>query len=121
MADLIQIKGLHLRTIIGVGDEERRDRQDVMIDIDLQTDTRTSARSDDLEDSVDYRALTKRIIALVEGSNFHLVEKLASEIASLCLKDRRVKRARITVEKPLALRFARSVGVTVERERLNVR
>ena len=117
MADLIQIKGLHLRTMIGVGKEERRDRQDVMIDIDLHADMRAAGRSDDIRDSVDYRALTKRIIALVESSKFYLVEKLAAEIASLCLEDKRVERARVAVEKPLALRFARSVGVTVERGR----
>jgi FolB domain-containing protein len=117
MADQIHIKDLLLRAIIGINAEERRDRQDVLIDITLDADMRAAAQSDDIKDAVDYRSLTKRIIQLVENSQYYLVEKLAAEIAGLCLQDERVTRARVTVEKPGALRFARSVGVTVQRER----
>jgi len=117
MADQIQIKDLQLRTIIGINEEERRDRQDVLINIVLCADTRAAGASDDIDDAVNYRTITKRIIRLVEESQFCLVEKLAAEIATTCLQDPRVESARVRVEKPGALRFARSVGVEIHRPR----
>ncbi len=117
MSDEIQIRDLLLRTVIGINAEERRDRQDVLINVTLYTDTRPAGRSDRMEDSVNYRTIAKQIITLVESSQFYLVEKLAEEIAAVCLQDERVERARVSVEKPGALRFARSVGVTIERLR----
>ena len=116
VADKIHIKDLHLRTIIGINPEERRNKQDVLINITLITD-HSAAVSDDIHDVVNYRTLTKQIIALVEISQFLLVEKMALEIVAICLSDQRIERAIVTVEKPGALRFARSVGVTVERSR----
>lgn len=120
MTDQIQIKDLLLRTIIGINEEERRNRQDVLINLMLQVDTRPAGESDDIDQAVNYRTLTKRIIQLVETSQFYLVEKLAAEIAAICLDDPRVERVRVTVEKPGALRFARSVGVIIERGRHDV-
>jgi FolB domain-containing protein len=117
MIDQIHIKDLQLRTIIGVNADERRDRQDVLVNLVLYADTRPAGATDDIEQAVNYRTLTKQIIQLVETSRFYLVEKLAAEIAAICLSDARVERVRVTVEKPGALRFARSVGVTVERGR----
>ena len=113
--DQIHIKDLHLRTIIGINEEERRNRQDVLINLVMDVDMRRAGESDDIDDAVNYRTITKRIIQLVETSQFYLVEKMAAEIAAICLDDPRVERARVTVEKPGALRFARSVGVTIER------
>jgi FolB domain-containing protein len=117
MSDQIQIKDLLLRTIIGINEEERRNRQDVLINVTLYADTRAAGRSDDIDDAVNYRTITKQIIALVEQSSFFLVEKMAAEIAAICLSDPRVERARVRVEKPGALRFARSVGIEIERAR----
>lgn len=117
MTDQIHIKDLLLRTIIGINDEERRGRQDVLINLVLYADTRPAGESDDIDHAVNYRTLTKRVIQLVQTSQFYLVEKLAAEIAGICLGDPRVERVRVTVEKPGALRFARSVGVTIERGR----
>ena len=117
MSDQILIRDLHLRTIIGINDEERRNRQDVLINITLFADLRAAGRSDDIDDAVNYRTITKQVIRLVEESSFFLVEKLAHEIASICLADPRVERAQVRVEKPGALRFARSVGVEIERGR----
>ena len=114
--DLIHIKDLLLRTIIGINDDERRNKQDVLINITLTTD-HTDAASDNIEDVVNYRTISKEIISLVEGSQFFLVEKMGLKIADICLKDERVARAVVTVEKPGAVRFARSVGVTVDRTR----
>jgi 2-amino-4-hydroxy-6-hydroxymethyldihydropteridine diphosphokinase len=117
MNDQIQIKDLLLRAIIGINDEERRNRQDVLINIVLYADTRAAGASDDINDAVNYRSITKRVISLVESSRFFLVEKLAAEIAAICLDDARVRRATVRVEKPGALRFARSVGVEIDRTR----
>ncbi len=117
MTDHIEIKDLLLRTHIGATDEERRDRQDVLINVTLETDTRAAGLSDDIRDTVNYRTLNKRLIAHVEGTTFNLVEKLAEDLAALCLAEARVLRVRVTAEKPGALRFARSVGVTIERQR----
>lgn len=117
MTDRIHIGDLHLRCVIGANDWEREVRQDVLINIELRTDTRPAAATDELADAVDYRRLTKKVIAMVESSDFHLVEALAESIASLCLGDQRVHSAVVRVEKPAALRFARTVGVEIERGR----
>jgi dihydroneopterin aldolase/D-erythro-7,8-dihydroneopterin triphosphate epimerase len=117
VTDQIQIKDLLLRTVIGINEEERRNRQDVLINITLFADTRAAGASDDIDDAVNYRTITKQVIAMVESSRFFLVEKMAAEIASICLDDARVERVKVCVEKPGALRFARSVGVEIERAR----
>ena len=120
MTDRILIKDLFLRTIIGINDEERTERQDVLINLIVEAETRKAGNSDDIADAVNYRTLTKQVIELVENSRFLLVERLAEEIAKVCLADSRVERVSVTVEKPLALRFARSVGVSIERSRDDV-
>ena len=117
MPDRILIKDLLLRTIIGINDDERTNRQNVVVNVVLETDTRAAGRSDDIADAVNYRTITKQVIELVEGSQFLLVEKMAHEIARLCLVDERVDRVHVTVEKPAALRFADSVGISIERGR----
>lgn len=120
MPDYIDINDLHLRTIIGINPDERVNKQDVFINVTLETDCRPAAASDDIEDAVNYRDLCKEIIDLVEGSQFLLVERLADAIARACLQDQRIKWVRVRVDKPGALRFAQSVAVTVERDREDV-
>ncbi len=115
--DQIEISDLHLRAIIGVNPDERENRQDVLVNITLDVDTRPAAASDAIADAANYRTITKRVIDLVENSRFFLVETLAAAIARVCLDEQRAERARVSVEKPAALRFAASVGVTVERIR----
>jgi FolB domain-containing protein len=115
MTDTLIIKDLLVRTVIGVAEEERRDKQDVLISVALFTDTSVPGRSDDIDDAVNYRTVTKKILALAETSNFRLIERFAEEIASMCLREPHIAGVRVTVEKPGALRFARSVCVTIER------
>jgi dihydroneopterin aldolase/D-erythro-7,8-dihydroneopterin triphosphate epimerase len=115
--DRILIKDLMLRCVLGLGQEERREKQDVLINLILWTDLSPAAASDSIEDTVDYSALKKRIITLVEGSQYHLSETLADRIASLCLEQQAVQQVQVTVEKPTALRFAHSVGVEIIRSR----
>jgi FolB domain-containing protein len=118
MADALTIKDLLVRTVIGVSDEERRDKQDVLISIAVFTDTAGPEKTDDIADAVNYKTITKKVLALAEHSTFHLVERFAGEIATLCLAEPLVEGVRVTVEKPGALRFARSVSVTIERGRV---
>jgi len=121
MTDRIIIRDLLLRTIIGINGEERENRQDVVVNLTLEADLRPPGRSDDIADAVNYRTVTKQVIDLVENSRYYLVEKLAEEIAALCLRDDRVQRVTVSVEKPMALRFAKTVGVCIERSRDDVR
>jgi dihydroneopterin aldolase/D-erythro-7,8-dihydroneopterin triphosphate epimerase len=115
--DRILIKDLMLRCVLGLSDEERREKQDVLINLILWADLRPAIASDRIEDTVDYSAAKKQIIALVEGSHYHLAETLADRIATLCLEQKAVQQVQVTVEKPTALRFAHSVGVELIRKR----
>ncbi len=115
--DRIIISDLLVRSIIGVREDERKDKQDVLINLSLDVDLRKAGKSDRLEDSVDYRALNKKILHVAEGSTFYLVEALAQAVADICLDNPAVREARVRVEKPGALRFARSVGVEITRQR----
>ena len=113
--DMIHIRDLALRCIIGINDDERVNRQDVVINITLWADLRQACRSDDIHDTVDYKAVKQSVLRLVENSSFLLVEKLAQQIADTCLEAPRVERVRIQVEKPGALRFTRTVGIDIVR------
>ncbi len=114
--DRILISDLQARCIIGVNDDERREKQDVLINIAISADLRKAGKSDRFEDTVDYRAIKKRVLQIAESSSYHLVEALAEAIAEVCLEHPSVKLAQVRVEKPLALRFARTVGVEITRE-----
>ena len=116
-SDRIKITDLHLRAIIGINPDERKNLQDVLINIVLYVDSLPAAESDDISDSANYRTITKEIIKLVESSKFYLIEKLASEIATICLKSQQVETVSVNVQKPTALRFAKSVGITIERSK----
>ena len=115
--DLIHLRDLAVRCIIGIFPEERREKQDVIINITLECDCRPAARSDRIEDAVDYKRIKRSVLKMVELSEFQLVETMADRIAALCLAEPRVIAARVSVDKPNALRFARSVGVEIERRR----
>ncbi|NLG49820.1 MAG: dihydroneopterin aldolase [Chloroflexi bacterium] len=117
MADHVFIRDLLVRAIIGVNPDERKNRQDVLINVTLDVDTRAAGASDNLQDAVDYSALARQITALAEQSSYYLVEALAEAIARACLQDTRVAQVRVRVEKPGAVRFARSVGVEILRAR----
>src|SRR5215468_3096350 len=100
--DRIVIKDLMLRCVLGLSAEERREKQDVLINLILWTDFSPAIASDSIEDAVDYSALKKRIIAMVEESHYHLAETLADRIARVCLEQQSVQQVQVTVEKPTA-------------------
>lgn len=116
--DKIQIRDLMVRGVLGINPDERKNRQDILINITLWADTRAAANSDSIEDAVNYRTITKSVIAHVEEGAPMLVERLVSEIAKICFDaDSRIEAVEVSVEKPTALRFARSVGITIYRTR----
>lgn len=115
--DRIHIRDLAIRCIIGIYPEERETKQDVLINVTMETDLRAAGQSDAIEDTVDYKAIKRRILDAVEASSFQLIESIAEQSAMICLGDPRVQRVTVTVDKPGALRFARSVAVEVCRER----
>ena len=85
--DRILIQDLLVRCIIGVNEDERKQKQDVLINLTLTADLSKAGKSDRFEDTVDYRGIKKQVMALAENSQFHLVEALAEAIAALCLRD----------------------------------
>jgi FolB domain-containing protein len=109
----IHITDLHLRTIIGINDWERDKKQDVYLNIALQFDGAKASHSDKIQDTIDYKKLTKRIIAKVESSKYFLLEKLAAQVLNLIFEDKKVEAATVRIDKPMALRFAKSVSVTL--------
>ena len=111
--DKIFIKDLLLRCIIGINEFERREKQNVLINVILWVDLRDASKTDDMNKAVDYREINKKIIELVENSEFFLIEKLASKIGEVCLQHEGVMKVSVTVEKPGVLRYARSVGVEI--------
>ena len=113
----IRITDLRLKTIIGINDWERHVKQEVNINIIMELDVSKAAQSDDIKDTIDYKALKKKIMGFVKSSRFNLLERLAAEVLNIVMKDRRIKFACVKIDKPLALRFARSVSVEVSRKR----
>jgi dihydroneopterin aldolase len=116
-ADRIDIAGLTVPAVIGIFDWERKRRQRVVLDLTLWTDVRKAARSDSIEDALDYKKVSKRVLAFVGGSRCFLLERLAEEVASLLLREFGARKVRVRVEKPGALRHTRTVAVTVTRPR----
>jgi D-erythro-7,8-dihydroneopterin triphosphate epimerase len=115
--DRIFIRDLALRCIIGIYPEERREKQDVVINVVMECDLRKAGRSDELEDTVDYKSIKKAILKLVEKSHFQLIESLAENIADIALADEKVQQVSVTIDKPGALRFAKSSAVEITRSR----
>lgn len=115
--DKIIIRDLLLRGIIGINPDERVNMQDILINIVLYADISHAAASDSIEDAVNYKSITKRVIKHVEASSDQLVEKLVTDIARIILTEFPVERVQVRVEKPGALRFAKSVGIEIDRTR----
>lgn len=113
----IKIENLKLRTVVGIFEWEKEVKQDVVINIELNFDDNSAAESDKIEDTVDYKNLTKKVINFVENNSFNLIEKIAGGVGKIVMEDSRIAGAVIKVDKPGALRYADSVSVTFETER----
>lgn len=115
MQDIVFIEDLRVQTVIGVFDWEREIRQTVSIDLEMAFDIRTAAASDDIADTLDYKAVSKRLIRFVEQSDFQLVEALAERCAAIVLEEFPVRWLRLKLSKPGAVRGSSAVGVVIER------
>lgn len=114
---IIRIKDLSVRCIVGIKEDERANRQEVLVNAELEFDPERAISSDDIGAALNYRTITKRIIHEAEGSEFFLLESLAAMILRLIMEDPLVLRATVEVDKPHALRFARSVSVQLTARR----
>lgn len=116
--DRIYIRDLQLRCIVGIFEEERNALQDVILNIVIETDLRRAGATDRIEDTIDYKNLKKEVVEMVEASDFFLIERLAEAVAEISLRPEGVRRVIVTLDKPGALRFARSVAVEITREKI---
>lgn len=114
--DRILITDLRLRGIIGVNPTERETPQDLLVNLTLFVDLRKAGQSDDLNDTVSYSAVAKKVRAHVESAQRFTVETLAEDLARICLSFPGVERARVRVEKPAAVSGAAGAGVEIERK-----
>ncbi len=113
----IRVKALRLRTYIGFNPEEQEKLQDVVINVLIEYDALRAARSDQPEQALNYKVVTKRIIQLVESNRFLLLEKLVHDVLNCAMEHPAVERAEVEVDKPHALRFADSVSLTMSSHR----
>ena len=109
----IRVKDLRLRTYIGIKEEEINNKQDVLINLTILYPAVDSVRDNDIDHALNYRTITKAIIAHVEGNRFALLERLTQEILDLVMSHESVRYAEVEVDKPHALRFAESVSITL--------
>jgi FolB domain-containing protein len=115
--DQVFIRDLLVRGIIGINDWEREKPQDILINVTITADLSKAGESDNISDSINYRTIAKKAQTQAETAQRLTVEALAADIAKLCLEVPGVLKARVRVEKPNAVRFARSVGVEIERSK----
>lgn len=115
--DKIFLTALSAEAVIGIFDWERKVRQRIEIDLEMSIDLAAAARSDSIDDTLNYKSVAKRVHAFVEESRFQLIETLADHIARLVLAEYAIGRVRVTVHKPGAIRHSRDVGVVIERSR----
>ena len=115
--DKIIIHDLVARGIIGVNSDEREKPQEIVINIVLYVDLKQAGNTDQLDDTVSYSTIIKKIITHAESAKRYTVEALAADIAIICLMEEKVQKACVRVEKPGAVRFTQSVGVEIERSR----
>jgi len=112
---IIKIKSLWLRTFIGLNSDELINKQDVTIHIELETDISADVlENDEPDDILDYKIITKNVIDLVQNGRFKLLEVLTKRILDLVLSNKKIKWARVEVDKPHALRYSKSVSLTME-------
>ena len=118
--DRVFLRGLTAECVIGFIDWERRVKQTVVVDLELPVDCRQAAVSDDVTDTVDYKKVSKRVLAFIEASEFKLVETLAQRLALLILEEFSIEWIRLSINKPGAIRNSRDVGVSIERSRADL-
>ncbi len=114
---IIRIEDLKLRTIVGIYEWEKENKQDIVINVEIEFDGTKAIETDDIADTIDYKSITKKIITMVEESEFNLIERIAGEAIKIIMENEKVEKASVRVDKPGALRFTDSVSVTQTQER----
>ena len=117
LLDTVKIERLELDCIIGINPWERLTKQQITIDIEIDTDLTAAGKSDSIEDTINYRTIAKTVTTEIEKSDYGLVESIGAKIADICLEDDRVFSVRVTVRKPGAVRKASAVGIVIRRNR----
>jgi dihydroneopterin aldolase len=115
LVDRIYLEDLRVEAVIGIWEWERRVRQVISLDLELATDARRAAKTDEIADALDYKSIAKRVAAVVEQSEFRLVETLAETLARIVITEFGVSWLKLTVSKPGAIEGSRNVGIIVER------
>lgn len=113
--DIVYIKGLELKTVIGIYDWEKEIKQKITIDLEMASDIKKAAATDEIADALDYKSVSKRLISFVEDSEIQLIETLAEKIADIVLSEFGVSWLRLSLGKPGAVTGSRDVGVIIER------
>ena len=117
LLDTVKIERLELDCIIGINPWERLTKQQITVDIEIDTDLSAAGESDAIEDTINYRTIAKTVTNEIEKSHYGLVESIGAKIADICLKDDRVFSVKVTVRKPGAVRKASAVGIVIRRNR----
>ena len=113
--DRIYIQDLKLSCIIGINEDERLNQQDIIINIIIYAGLARACKSDNIEDTVDYKKIKESIVTMVKNSSYFLIERLADHIAGICLNNPLIKKVTVRVDKPFALTYARTVSVEITR------
>ena len=113
--DTIFLRDLEVNATIGIFEWEKRIKQKVRIDLEMATDIAKSAASDSIEDTLDYKAISKRIIQFVEDSSYELIETIIEKVSEILLNEFNIAWVKVTISKPGAVRGSRDVGITIER------
>lgn len=116
-AGIIRIQDLRVPTIVGIKEDERVNPQEVTINVQMETDMEECIRTDDITDAFNYRTLTKKIIREVGEAKHFLLEKLCQHVLNIVMEDARIIEASVEIDKPGALRFAKSVSVRLSAKR----
>ncbi len=117
--DIIFIHDLRVQTIIGIYDWEREVKQTIAVDLEMATDIRKAASSENIEDTLNYKGVSKRLQTFIKESNFQLIETMAEEIAQILREEFHVPWVKVTLHKPGALRGTKDVGIIIERGEKN--
>jgi 7,8-dihydroneopterin aldolase/epimerase/oxygenase len=113
--DIVYIRELNIQTVIGIFDWERSIKQTVSLDLEMGTDIAKAAATDHINDTLDYKAVSKRLIAFIESSEFQLVETMAERVTEIVRNEFNVPWVKLRLSKPGAVRGAKDVGVVIER------
>ena len=113
--DIVFIRELQIETVIGIYDWERKIRQVISLDIEMAADIQQAAKTDNIDDTLSYKTVAKRLIDFVEQSNYELVEALAEKICSIIIEEFSVPWVKLKLSKPGAVSGSKAVGVVIER------